>query len=314
MSMEGNPSEISGITVKNVMDSDIDRNTLVLVALHEKNIESALKVLALYDYKNIRVVSFDSDEWSHIRGNWFISNGIIDEKLTFSRQLCNFKMNIYVAQSIYDKEMTKSLSYRDYEIPIQVGKALSSERICNITDEIGNNISEKNRQYCELTALYWIWKNRKADYLGLCHYRRRFDLTPEQIKMIVDDDIEMVVTTPILNLEGVGKRYASDHGEEDWNAMLEVISKMSPDYYEYAIEVQNSNYYFGYNMFIAKYNIFCSYCEWLFKILEECEKRIGQKKDRYQNRYIGFLAERLLLVYIKKNQIRHMIIDKHFYQ
>ncbi|MCD8292021.1 MAG: DUF4422 domain-containing protein [Prevotella sp.] len=60
-------------------------------------------------------------------------------------------------------------------IPIQVGKSLNHNLDLHIQpDNEGDNISDKNDYYCELTALYWIWKNTTADYKGLCHYRRFF--------------------------------------------------------------------------------------------------------------------------------------------
>jgi hypothetical protein len=62
----------------------------------------------------------------------------------------------------------------NHYIPIHVGN-LKSNIILNITGDDGmENISYKNPYYCELTALYWIWKNITADYKGLCHYRRLF--------------------------------------------------------------------------------------------------------------------------------------------
>ena len=36
-------------------------------------------------------------------------------------------------------------------------------------DNTGDNISEKNRTFCELTTQYWAWKNVDADYYGFCH-------------------------------------------------------------------------------------------------------------------------------------------------
>ena len=58
-------------------------------------------------------------------------------------------------------------------VPIQVGAALAETHFPNfLYDDAGENISEKNRSYCELTAQYWAWKNVGADYFGFFHYRR----------------------------------------------------------------------------------------------------------------------------------------------
>ena len=60
--------------------------------------------------------------------------------------------------------------------PIIVGANICKFRYANyISDDIGDNISDKNYKYCELTALYWAWKNlSNDDYVGLAHYRRYF--------------------------------------------------------------------------------------------------------------------------------------------
>ena len=57
--------------------------------------------------------------------------------------------------------------------PIQVGAALAEQHFPGfLYDDDGENISERNRAYCELTAQYWAWKNSHAEYCGFFHYRR----------------------------------------------------------------------------------------------------------------------------------------------
>lgn len=58
-------------------------------------------------------------------------------------------------------------------VPIQVGAALADEHFSGfLHDDTGDNISGKNRSYCELNAQHWAWKNVEADYCGFFHYRR----------------------------------------------------------------------------------------------------------------------------------------------
>lgn len=59
-------------------------------------------------------------------------------------------------------------------LPIQVNKINAKENLGFQGDDDGNNISFKNPLYCEMTAVYWGWKNLDADYYGLFHYRRYF--------------------------------------------------------------------------------------------------------------------------------------------
>ena len=63
----------------------------------------------------------------------------------------------------------------DVYVPIQVWKKNAEVDLWIIWDDTGDNISEKNDNYAELTAQYWVWKNydlRDVDYVWFCHYRR----------------------------------------------------------------------------------------------------------------------------------------------
>ena len=62
----------------------------------------------------------------------------------------------------------------DMYLPIHVGKAISRFCLNMQGDDVGDNISAYNPAFCEMTAVYWGWKNVDADYIGLCHYRRFF--------------------------------------------------------------------------------------------------------------------------------------------
>ena len=67
------------------------------------------------------------------------------------------------------------LPQHEYFCPIQVGASLTSARFFPVLDNTGDNISDRNPHFCELTAHYWAWKNLKCDIIGLNHYRRFFD-------------------------------------------------------------------------------------------------------------------------------------------
>ena len=61
----------------------------------------------------------------------------------------------------------------DGRTPIFVGAGKSLKEY--IRDNTLENISDKNKYFCELTAYYWIWKNdSESDYVSIEHYRRFF--------------------------------------------------------------------------------------------------------------------------------------------
>lgn len=314
-SLMDNPDHVDGVPVINVTQALSYRNALVLVALHEKNMSGVVEKLLKAGFQYVRRMSFDSDEWSDIRGNWFqYSHGEQRGNYVNLNEAMTDELRIYVARSVADHVLKEEPEYHSFEIPIQVGASLSDKRIAMITDNQGENISDKNKKYCELTALYWIWKNDSTKYVGLSHYRRRFMIDERMGTWLPESDIDVVLTVPVINIMGVRCQYAIDHVVSDWDIMMEAVCDLSPSYLDTADKVQKGNYYYGYNMFIARKEILNQYCEWLFPILFRCENEIGERQDAYQGRYLGFLAERLMTIFFEhhKKEYRIAIAEKHF--
>lgn len=200
-------------------------------------------------------------------------------------------------------------------VPIRVGCALhpAGDRI--LCDNSGQHLSEKNAAYCELTALYWAWKNRFFDgstYAGMVHYRRYFagDLAFGDSKILSEENITSVLQTYDIivpnkrryYVETVYSHYANAHYKKDLDAMREVVYKLAPDFRGAFDTVMNRRSLYLYNMFVMKTDRFYSYCEWLFPLLFEAEKIIDiAAYDSYQRRVFGFLSERLFNVWLLKN-------------
>lgn len=325
-----NPDEVMGIPVLDLDSAEglVEKEARIVIAVMGKYQEEIEGTLYSRGYLHIIPMTFEGDLWSMIQANYYREYRLSCHKQYLDineglKTVNSFgyadtsKIKIYTAKCHVDRGVKEDLSRYFWEIPIQVGTALTEKRLedVRIRDDERINISYKNEQYCELTALYWVWKNEKsAVYAGVCHYRRHFELDEELLMKLSCSDIDVVLTFPILNFPSVREVYRHDHVEKDWDIMLAGIHSLSPEYMPYAVEVQNGNYYYGYNMFIARKSILDDYCAWLFPILEYCEQRCGWKEDKYQNRYIGFLAERLLTIYMCKHEDKLKIvhIKKHF--
>ena len=202
--------------------------------------------------------------------------------------------------------------------PLHVGASGKSRIEGTNPDNIGDNISDKNPYFCELTGLYWAWKNLKCDYIGLCHYRRYFshyispnsciDKKKEKIFRRVDYDkllkkYDIVLPYRYIHTkEDVKTQYIQHHHQSDLLIVKDIISKDFPDYMEAFDAVMCEHSQHLCNMFVTKKYIFDLYCEWLFSILFKAEKFIDAASyDTYQARVFGFLSERLFDVWLYKH-------------
>ncbi|MEG2240072.1 MAG: DUF4422 domain-containing protein [Alistipes sp.] len=211
-------------------------------------------------------------------------------------------------------------------LPIQVGKALSQVDLKFCGDDTGDNISTKNRNYCELTAHYWAWKNLgEADYVGLNHYRRYFDLSsnsPANIKTVKTTvffeqehpvpDIEtlfqhcdIILPKPKIYPYNLYTDYSRCHIQQDLDTLRQVVLEKYPSYVDTFDKVFfHNNRLSHFNMFILPRTKFNAYSAWLFDILFEMERRIRISNDPVQARVFGYLSERLLTVYAWENKYK----------
>lgn len=203
----------------------------------------------------------------------------------------------------------------DSYLPIHVG-AEGKVSLGYQGDNTGENISEKNATFCELTGLYWAWKNLDSEYVGLVHYRRHFTLKSRGYRkkhnkmecVLSDQEVERLINNCDIILpkkqkyiiETLYSHYAHTHYKEHLDETRDIIAKIYPDYlpdYE-AVLKQRSGYMF--NMFIMKKEYANEYCQWLFDILFELEKRLGQQDiSPFQRRFYGRVSEIALNCWVR---------------
>lgn len=201
-------------------------------------------------------------------------------------------------------------------LPLHVGKKGKNE-LGYIGDDTGNNISEKNPYYCELTGIYWAWKNLEADYIGLVHYRRYFgkkinkNIPFENIFSDIEIDELLKISDVILPkkrkyfIETLYSHYKNTMYIEPLDEAGKIILEKCPEYSMYFRKLYKRRSAHMFNMFIMKKEYFNKYCEWLFPILEELEKRIDHTKyDSFHARFYGRISELLLDIWIEKNKIK----------
>lgn len=194
----------------------------------------------------------------------------------------------------------------DIYTPIHVGRTVSKykdEMADMIGDDTGDNISEKNPQYCELTAQYWAWKNlHDVEYIGFCHYRRYFDI------QLTNDNIDALFKkTDVVCLELVPKSniyhdLLQSISIDDLTILIMVMKRLHPEYEQVVIDFFFGNILYDKNMFICRKEVFDSYAEWLFGILFECEKYIKPSPYSRGRRSLAYLGEYLLPVYLMYHQ------------
>jgi hypothetical protein len=187
-----------------------------------------------------------------------------------------------------------------------------------LTDCTGDNIADLNEKINECTAIYWIWKNIQCKYIGFNHYRRYFGnigydksvmITGQNVvKLLEYCDILVAQKTVISEdtlYDHLKKSVQYDAYVTGLNAVTQSIQKNQPDYYDDFVKTFQGKFFYPCNMFITRRDICDQYCEWLFSIIIEAARKIDiTPYDAYSRRIIGFFAERLLTVWLSRQNLK----------
>lgn len=229
-----------------------------------------------------------------------------------------------------------------YLVPIQVGCDIARDVFENyVHDNTGDNISYKNPDYCELTALYWVWKNDNSPYIGLFHYRRFLALNDKRLKHHLDywkhfynlealtqksfdnlgfsnvENIHLIQNYDILipkcselkfrNIENFYALYKRANLKAELDYALKIVVYKYPEYQMAVDMCMTSNKGYHCNMFIMKREVLREYCEWLFPVLDTMYDDI--KNGTFvteKKRLIGYIAEFMMGIFIckKRNELK----------
>lgn len=217
-------------------------------------------------------------------------------------------------------------------VPVQAGAATTAERLGMRRDDEGENISEKNGRYCELTVQYWAWKNEEADYYGFFHYRRYLsfseDIESESVFDRPDGETARLIALDEEKMRGEISRYdlilpvrhtsryflsnrmqyRLRHSYRDLKFCIGIIDEEFPEMSKCAHKFLRAKSSYYWNMFIMKKELFFPYCEWLFRILGRHERECPSGQTA---RVGGYLAERLCAIYMTWLQETKRIKVKH---
>ena len=199
-------------------------------------------------------------------------------------------------------------------------------------DNTGDNISERNAQFCELTGLYWAWKNLNADYIGLVHYRRYFKgigkkrststsdsgansnklfdkvLTYKDFRPLMDKYKIIVPKKRRYYIETLEQHYAHNHYIKELDTAKEIMLERYPDYANAYDKALGRTWGYMFNMMILRKDLLDEYCTWLFDILFEMTERLSKESDNnyagrdlssFENRFPGRVSERIFNVWLE---------------
>lgn len=207
--------------------------------------------------------------------------------------------NIYSIRCHVDKVFEKK-EQPSYIKDLQAGAALAPKRICDIVDNDGANISDRNKDFSECSAIYWAWKNAcDKDYVGCMHYRRYLDITEDDLAAMCSNNVDLINTIPCILYPNIKSFFMGNFlFDKDWDLMMEAIQKLHPDYLQSTILLASGHYYLANNIFVMKSSWFKKMGTFVFDILLYIDDFYKDSGFIRQDRYAGYIFEFLYSVFV----------------
>lgn len=314
---EGNVPEIWGCPVKVLSEtaeelSEVERkDSLVYVAVPELAHKEIRELLDRFGLKH--TVMLDSCMEADMMGQYFDRKGrfrSVHSLNVTKRQETIPRLTVYAAAFYKDKPLENPPRHPAYvkklflgcDGAVQAGVDIYGQ--ADFYDNTGDHISFKNPNRCEMTAHYWVWKNRMDtddEYVGIYHYRRTLELSDVDLRKIAENDVDIVLPYPMVHYPNAGIHHTWYIPEKDWDLMKRIVSDIYPEYGKRFDAVFDVPEFYNYNMMLAKKQVFMDYCAWLYPILDRIEELSDPKGEDRHDRYTAYMSESLETLYFMTN-------------
>lgn len=292
-SPEGNPAEIDGIPVRSL--DAVAKDRLILVCVSSLLQEEICTSLREKGYNNVLILT-DHEEFL-LMSEYFAFLGrfpVLDPGMKHPPA----DLALYEVSNHRDKPLQHHPKLKPFEHAVQAGATLTDKRISPLQDNIGENISAKNKQYCEMSAAYWVWKNTRSGWKGIEHYRRHLLIRPEQL----GGGIDAVLPLPYLAYPNILAQFRRFVSQNVLDALLLALKTLHPEEYDAYLDILNGQAQYTYNLVCAKEEVFSDYCAWFFEITEYMETLTGIAPEIGTTRALSYVAEVLTNLYFMSRQ------------
>ena len=216
------------------------------------------------------------------------------EKESVDPRLYANRLHTYSVMCERDAKTAAHFSAVPWISDLQGGASKANKRIAAMGDDTGENISDQNAYYNELTGLYWVWKNTNHEFSGICHYRRRFESEAAMLPLL-RGEADVILPLPFVVGQNL-RNYYQHWGEAAYyETMLRMIEEKYPAYYNTACWCAAHPVFLPNNICIARREILEEYCSFLFDIVFSVEKEMAACPGKKQSRC--WLSEHVSTIY-----------------